>query len=140
MAMALALLRLQDTDQFLFQRRDFKTSVYPGLLTLFGGKIEHEESTRQAFLREMVEETSYSHSELSRADHVLHKCPISLSDGRTVTVDVFYVEVSRPPAYVYEGAGAESFTLEEVLSREDLAEVTRLTITEVIDNGDGAPV
>jgi len=131
MAMSLALLRIVNSSNLVFQRRDFQTTVYPGLLTFFGGRIEEGESPLEAFHREVGEETSYSPDDLRGVHALLLHHIVTLADGRNVQASLFEATVDDQPEYVYEGSGAELHSIEAALDRTDLAEIARTLIKDL---------
>jgi 8-oxo-dGTP pyrophosphatase MutT (NUDIX family) len=131
--MSLILLRIQDSPRIVFQRRDHNTDVYPGLLTFFGGRIDGGESPREACIRELSEETSLREVNLTEFEPLLLDVPFTLPNSRVVQVHLFSAKIHDADFSTFEGAGAEVFTIDEVLIRSDVAEVARLLLQRVQD-------
>ena len=102
------------------QRRTKDASYAPGRLGIFGGWVEKGETVDECLIREIKEETSLNTDSLNITfikDFVIPAGPDFDRDRH------FYLyETSVPDLTfeVYEGDGAEAFTLEELMKREDL--------------------
>lgn len=113
---AVAFLRLPD-GRFVMQRRGKDAPTNPGKLGLFGGHVEDEEPSA-AILRELREETSLEPYKLQIA--FFKRC-----DG-TDTAYFYYTGIVRALDFeVFEGDGAEAYTRQELLERDDIAYSTK---------------
>ena len=132
MGVALTVLRLRETGQLVFQRRDHRTRVYPGLLTFFGGSIEPGESPVEAARREVNEETSV---DLPGTDALreLGSRVVDLPLTGPTTVHLFEAVIDSADLAVYEGAGAETYSRAEALRLDDLADHARRLLADLVD-------
>ena len=51
--------------EYLLQKRDSKTRLFPNNWTLFGGRVEKNETTQEAIIRELKEEISIKKKQIS---------------------------------------------------------------------------
>lgn len=126
--LALAQLKVEKTNTYIFQRRDGKAPTSPHRLGWFGGHIEEGESPRVAIERELGEETSLNISRLIfNTPDVLEVPPIHASSRRLTVVHLFetIVKPSEINFIVHEGSGSEIYTNEELLLRNDVAQTVR---------------
>lgn len=108
---AAAILITKDSKVVL-QRRTDDDPFKPNKLALFGGHMEGNETPDEAVERELGEETS-----LGKLEFTL----LAEQHWYVASVDDANFEV-------YEGAGAESFDLDEALARDDLSFSTRYAL------------
>jgi 8-oxo-dGTP pyrophosphatase MutT (NUDIX family) len=127
---AVTILILPD-KQVVLQRRDFNTQVSPGLLGLFGGSVEGEESFFQAACRELKEETSLAVDELNISSLGEIEIPSSQGKPEPRMFHVFLANLESSNFEVYEGVGLEVFDLENVLDRIDLAPSARVILEKI---------
>jgi len=96
-----------------------KTADHPtkaNQLALFGGHIENGETPEQALQRELKEETSLPGLKV-----------------RKIAEQHWYVaDIESADFEVYEGAGAETFTIAEALGRDDLTYSTRYAVERLM--------
>ena len=109
---SVAVMRHKDGD-YIFQRRDFNTKNSPGKLGLFGGHIENEEP-RTALLRELSEECSLK---VNKDDLKF----ITIKIYRGLVVFYYLLEVKEKEFEVYEGAGKEVLSIEQIKAADDMA-------------------
>jgi 8-oxo-dGTP diphosphatase len=105
----------------VLQRRDLRTNVSPGLLGLFGGHIEPGESPEAAIRRELSEETSLDVSKLA-IEHI-GDTELPHPNDRTIMRKLYFYKaaIDSDDFDVFEGAGAETYSVEELKKRRDLA-------------------
>jgi 8-oxo-dGTP pyrophosphatase MutT (NUDIX family) len=106
-----AILITRDGNVVL-QRRTKDDLTKPGMLALFGGHMEEEETPDQAIEREISEETSLK----------------KLVFEKLAEQHWYVARIDEADFNVYEGAGAEVFTLESALARTDLSYSTRYAL------------
>lgn len=77
--------------RYLLQRRDdIPNILFPGMIGLFGGHIEGEESAHEAVRREVAEETGY---EAPQQDYMsLMTCVVPLPDGSRLDETLFLLD------------------------------------------------
>jgi hypothetical protein len=132
--LALAQINIDGTDKNIFQRRDGKAPTSPYRLAWFGGHIDRDIdiSPLAAIVRELGEETSLdverqvTINEMSR-----HRVPAEYSSSKeAVKVYLFRTAIKLENANfeVLEGSGAERFTNEELLQRNDVAMTVRFIL------------
>lgn len=127
----IALLVLPD-GRLAFQRRDGGTKISPNKLALFGGHIEPGEQPQQAIYRELSEETSLKllESEIVPAGDykIMH---VDLG-GEEFHYHLYRVDVADANFSVYEGSGAEVYTAQEALERDDITNSARRAIVNFL--------
>lgn len=129
--LAIALLQLPN-GEFMFQRRTDDAPTSPGLLGCFGGHIEPQETPQEAVVRELGEETDL---ELEDKDFKL----LLESDvpGRGEEIEthsyVFLAHVATAEFKVFEGKWSEAHSLDQLLSRGDVAHTTRYLLECIIE-------
>ncbi len=126
------LFQLPD-GKFVLQRRTKDASYGAGLLGIFGGWVEDGETADQCLIREIKEETSLNTDTLdikAIADFVI-PAGEDLLEARH-----FYLYVGNVDSLdfeVYEGEGAEAYTLSELNNRDDLTASARYTFDNIIN-------
>lgn len=105
----------------VFQRRTQDAPTNPGKLGLFGGHIEWGESPMQALIREICEETGI----VSTASDIKFMTKLGSEGGY---VFVFKAAILNADFPVYEGDGAEVYTVAEALARDDLTHNTHKAV------------
>ena len=118
---SVAVLELPNSSICL-QRREDSAPNNAGMLTLFGGHLEGDETPLDCMERELLEEISLIVDGKSINHLFDHTATIA---GRIVTLHCFLVKVPLDDFEVYEGAGTETYTVDEILSRNDVVEVDR---------------
>jgi 8-oxo-dGTP diphosphatase len=120
-----SLLRLPD-GRLILQRRTKDAPTNPGKLGLFGGGVEAGETSEQAARRELSEETNLDTADLHFVLGAKVKLKNDLQQGPTwQLVSIFVVDVPHADFEIYEGDGAESYTVQELTMREDLTNVAK---------------
>ena len=116
---AFAYLRLPDGTCAL-QRRTNDEPVSPGLLSFFGGHIEADETSHDAIVREISEETSLDlkHGDFKKLLTVKFD-PRGTNKEKEYTL--FVADTNRENFEVYEGEGSEVYSIDELLQRDDVA-------------------
>ena len=119
--------RLPD-DKLVLQRRTNDAPNAPGKLGSFGGRVEESEAAYECLVREIAEETSLNSDVLS----------IKLVTDFTMPADEvynfkrhFYIYEARIKSLdfeVFEGSGAEAYSVEELRSRDDLTSSAASTL------------
>lgn len=113
------LLKLPD-DRIVLQRRTDDALYAPGKLGMFGGHVEPGETPDECIHRELAEEISLK----IKFDDVHLKSDLIIEKSGYYPEDrhFFAYEAAVPSLdfEVYEGKGAEAFTLEQIRSRTDL--------------------
>lgn len=109
----------------ILQRRTPGARYGGGLLGTFGGGVEDGETPRECIEREVGEETSLDLSDIGIefvADFVM---PASDAFPQGRHFHLFRGRVKNLEFAVYEGVGAEAYTVDELASREDLVSSAR---------------
>ena len=122
MAFALIIPIVNSTGDYVFQRRTDDAPTDAGLLGLFGGSIETDETPLEAAFRELKEETSLDVSVedlqlVIDADMPTLKGPIH--------AHVFTVSIRETTLEVYEGTGFEVLSKDAFLKRVDTSKGAR---------------
>ena len=110
----------------VLHRRDEKAPTSPNLLGLFGGHAEEDETPEATARRELAEEISLDVTRLTLQQ--IGKF-LLIQDGQEVQFTTYRTIVPTTEFEVYEGVGAEIYSIEEALARQDLTRSTRITIT-----------
>lgn len=116
------LLVLPD-GRLVLHRRGKDAPTDSGLLSIFGGHAEPGESPEQTALREVKEETSISY------DLKLEPLGSYVSDGKKFYT--FRAPIKDEDFKVYEGVGAEVYTVQESKKLKDLAGPARFALTKI---------
>ncbi len=128
---AVSLLELPNKE-YIFQRRTSDAPTSPGLLGLFGGHRESSDGTvLEAVQRELGEETSLN---LTKDDflYITAERETSPSGEGGRQYHLFLAKVSDVDFEIFEGAGKEVYSLDEAITRSDIASGARLLIEKVI--------
>jgi 8-oxo-dGTP pyrophosphatase MutT (NUDIX family) len=124
----LILFKLPD-GRIVLQRRTQDAPYGAGLLGIFGGWVEANETVDKCLLREIEEETSLDITKLR---------PILITDfiiksSKDFDQDRhFYLYEALIDSMGYEGDGAEAFTLDQIKQRKDLTGSAQFTFKEVL--------
>jgi hypothetical protein len=119
--------------RYLFQRRDDKAPTAKNQLACLGGDIEpcDQGSPRMAAWREMCEESSI----LSDPQSLQFLGRVSIAwSGPLLVVHVYRLPLQSPDIEIYEGLGAELYTLEKLQERTDVSFVTQHLLPLLIEN------
>lgn len=113
------LFRLPE-DKYVLQRRTKDAPRGAGMLGFFGGWVEKGESPDECVKRELEEETSLDNTMVKlkpTGDFILPASEHFPDDRHFYMYDAV---VDNLHFDVYEGDGAEAYTLDELRSRNDL--------------------
>ena len=108
------ILVLKD-GRLVMQRRDAGAPADANKLSLFGGHFETHETPHVALIRELGEETSLSLNSLKFK--LLMRHPLHGHDN----CYVYLTHIKDSHFKVFEGKGAEVYSVEELLTRNDLS-------------------
>ncbi len=130
---AFAYLRLPD-GKGSFQRRTDDAPVSPGLLSFFGGHIEAGETSHDAIVREINEETSLDlkHQDFRKLLTVRFD---PRGENKEKEYTLFVADTHSENFEVYEGEGSEVHSIDELLQREDVAPGTTNVIQLATQKG-----
>lgn len=127
---AIILFKLPD-GKVVLQRRTKDAPYGPGLLGIFGGWVEEGETVDECLVREIKEETSLDIDNLgikSISDFVM---PASEDFDKDRHFYLYEGNVASLDFEVYEGDGAEAFTVSELNERGDLTVSAKYTFDHV---------
>jgi 8-oxo-dGTP pyrophosphatase MutT (NUDIX family) len=125
-----SILFVLPDGRLILQRRTNDAPYGPGLLGLFGGKVEIGETFDECLRREVVEETNLSPNELNIELIGDFTLPKSKDFNEMRHFYLFKSEVMDLNFEVYEGTGSEAYTVDELKHRTDLI----ISAQYVIDN------
>jgi 8-oxo-dGTP pyrophosphatase MutT (NUDIX family) len=135
---AFVALELPD-GRIVVQRRGKEAPVSPGLLGFFGGHIEKGEEPLQAATRELKEETSLNFKDLEFiATYTIDKDTLNRLRRRSSLAkdeyqyNLFKLKIDKPNFQVYEGVGAEVYSLQELRKREDATVSTDYAVNNLL--------
>ena len=115
-----AILRLPN-GSLVFNRRAEDDSQAGGLIGLFNGGIEQDETPEQALRRELGEETSLAAGELVLRHLASFEFPAQEAEGHEGgTSDIFLVDIPDDTFEPREG-GKITLSYDEAMARPDLA-------------------
>lgn len=104
----------------VLQRRTTDAPFGPGCLGTFGGGVQEGETPRECIEREVGEETSLHVSDMDIKFVADFAMPPSDAFPQGRCFHLFKGKVTNLEFTVYEGSGAEAYTIDELGSREDL--------------------
>ncbi len=130
---AVAVLRLPD-GRIVFQRRGIEAPTSAGLLGLFGGHVEPEDTgSQQTIIRELDEEISLDIASLSPQYINSFEYDADVGKGPNhYKFSAYEVAVPTEKFEVYEGVGSEVYTRDEALTRDDLTISARHILEELV--------
>lgn len=128
---SLILLTLTD-GRIVFQRRTKDAPVSPGLLGLFGGKVEAGETFDEAMDRELEEETSLKVQDLNIGFVQEYTLDFKGTKVEPSTFHLYWAELANADFEVYEGDGAEVYSKSEALSRSDLTPSAAYVLNNIL--------
>jgi len=117
---AVAML-IDKNGNLVMQRKDAWAPISPNMLAFFGGHIEEGEDPLNTLLRELDEETSLDIKGLK--PEFIFEQVVENKDNKIRPVATFFlykVVVEDDNFEVYEGAGAETYSLNELVKRNDI--------------------
>ncbi len=117
----------------VLQRRDEKTDVSPGLLSLFGGHVEAGETPEEAMYRELSEETSLDVPSLSISSAGSAELPHPNDPAMTRTMYFYKAAIDSDDFDVFEGEGSETYSITELKGRQDLGSSVVYAINHLKD-------
>lgn len=115
----LVLFELPD-NRIVLQRRTQDAPYGAGKLGIFGGWLEENETPLEGLKREIVEETSLDLSLLDIKFLTDLSMPASSDFPQNRHFYLYSTKITDMRFEVYEGDGAEAFSLEEIHQRQDL--------------------
>ncbi|OGZ35000.1 MAG: hypothetical protein A2174_02495 [Candidatus Portnoybacteria bacterium RBG_13_41_18] len=119
-----ALIRDKE-GKFIFQERDAKTNINPGMITPFGGAIEKGESDLDALVREIGEELNLEINRLKT--FVIGRFKSHAFQNKYI--NLFYIDdINSKKIKIQEGKEIVNFSLEEALSNSKVTEFTKNVI------------
>jgi 8-oxo-dGTP diphosphatase len=130
---AAALLILPD-GRVVLQRRSKDAAISAGKLGFFGGHVEPGETSDAAIKREMAEETSLDVEQLSLECMRELNLSAQVTGNDDVHFDVYRARVANGDFGVYEGDGAEVYSISEALARDDLTASARTVLAATKEN------
>jgi mutator protein MutT len=125
---AAGLFRLPD-GRIVLNRRSQDSPVSGGLLAFYGGHIDEGERPEQAVKREISEETSLDVDGLKIEFLARYK----IKEATDKEFFLYEVHVPKADFEVYEGDGSETFSRNEILSRQDIALSVRYALENIIN-------
>lgn len=128
---AIVALTLPD-GRLALQRRTQDAPYAPGKLGLFGGWVEDGETPDECIKREVEEETSLKVSNLAFVAAGQFTLPASSAFPKDRRYFLYKAAIENADFDVYEGDGAEIYTLEEAKQRDDLTPSNEYAIREMI--------
>lgn len=126
---SIALLRLPDS-RIVFQRRDPAARIGPGKLGFFGGHVEKGETFDEAIRRELKEETSLGGDSPPLSLILTYQLESDIGEG-IVAFHLYEALVESSTFEVYEGQGAEVYSREEALKRDDLTTSVKYALEHI---------
>lgn len=125
-------LTLPNGDLVL-QRRAEDIKINPGLLSFFGGHIEDGETADDAMKRELSEETSLNVSKLN-IDYFASKEFVDPENPKVIDVKahLYKTTIDDDNFEVYEGQRAETYSLTDLKTRQDLASATKFFVDHFV--------
>jgi 8-oxo-dGTP pyrophosphatase MutT (NUDIX family) len=125
----IAVLKLPG-GKIVFQRRGKEAPLSPGKIGLFGGHIEENEHHQEAIVRELKEETNLAVDKLKYID--TFSIPTYDGPDKENTYYLYEMEIPNLNFEVFEGVGAEGYSKEEALKRDDLTNSARYSLENFI--------
>lgn len=126
------LFKLPD-GKLVLQRRTKDAPYGAGLLGIFGGWVEKGETVDECLIREIKEETSLDTDHLDIKSITDFVIPASEDFDKDRHFYLYVGNVDSLDFEVYEGDGAEAFTLSELHKRNDLTASAKYTLDNVIE-------
>ncbi|HBO65014.1 TPA: hypothetical protein DD425_03585 [Candidatus Saccharibacteria bacterium] len=127
----LILFKLPD-GRVVLQRRTKDAPYGAGLLGIFGGWVEEGETTDECLIREIKEETSLNTDDLDIKSITDFVIPASEDFDKDRHFYLYEGDIDSLGFEVYEGDGAEVFTLFELNERNDLTASAKYTFDHII--------
>ena len=125
------LLKLPD-GRIVMNRRDKDAPTSQNLLSFFGGHIEDGESPLIAAQRELHEETSIDIDNLKFKHEFALEIPDRKDPSKVgIYYNLFSVNIESAEFDVFEGVGSETYTLHDLVKRDDLSFTTRVALEKL---------
>jgi ADP-ribose pyrophosphatase YjhB (NUDIX family) len=125
------LFKLPD-GKFVLQRRTKDAPYGAGLLGIFGGWVEEGEAVTECLIREIKEETSLNTDDLEIKSITDFVIPASEDFDKDRHFYLYEGLIDSLDFEVYEGDGAEAFTISEISERSDLTASAKYTVDHII--------
>lgn len=116
----IVLFQLPD-GRVVLQRRTDDAPYAAGKLGIFGGWVEAGETPYQCVVREIKEETDLNPDGLNLKSVKDFVIPASVDFDKDRHFFLYSAQVENSDFKVYEGKGAEAFSIKELKERNDLA-------------------
>lgn len=113
------------------QRRTKDAPYGPGKLNIFGGWVEQGEAVYECLIREIQEETSLDTSKLIISPLTNFIIPASKDFDKERHFYLYQTNVEDMSFKIYEGDGAEAFSLDELKTRTDLTGSAEFSINNL---------
>lgn len=126
------LFKLPD-GRVVLQRRTKDAPYGAGMLGIFGGWVEEGETVDECLIREIKEETSLDTDALNIRPITDFVIPSSNDFNKDRHFYLYEGDVENLDFSVYEGDGAEAFTVHEAISRPDLLVSARYAFEHAYD-------
>jgi 8-oxo-dGTP pyrophosphatase MutT (NUDIX family) len=123
---ASAWLVLPD-GRVVLQRRDGKARISANLLSSFGGGVEDGEKPEETIRRELSEETSLDVSKLNLRP-LFDVEWVHPETKEVVSDSIFKASIPSLNFQVFEGVGAEAYSLDELYKRDDISVVVEAVL------------
>lgn len=124
------LFKLPD-GRVVLQRRTKDAPYAPGLLGVFGGWVEEGETVDECLIREIKEETSLDTDNLGIKFITDFVVRASKDFDKERRFFLYEGRIDGLDFEVYEGDGAEAFTMSEVKERSDLTGSAKYTFDHI---------
>ena len=125
------LFRLPD-NKLVLQRRTKDAPYGAGLLGIFGGHVEANETPDQCVLREIKEETNLNTDKLGLRSITNFILPASKDFNKDRHFFLYEGNIDDDTFDVYEGDRAEAYTINELKNRDDLTGSARYTFDNIL--------
>jgi 8-oxo-dGTP diphosphatase len=119
-----ALLVLPD-GRIVLQRRTKDAPTGAGKLSFFGGAMDEGETPLMAVRRELGEETDLPIDSLEFVPAVSIVTSKDEGSDEKWRANIFRVEIETLDFKFFEGDGAEAYSVDEIMQRQDLTTVAR---------------
>lgn len=130
---ALILFRLPD-GRVVLQRRTKDAPYGAGLLSTFGGWVEQGETVEECLMREIKEETSLNTDDLNIRPITDSVIPAGEDFDQDRHFYLYECNVANLDFNVYEGDGAEAYTISELHKRDDLTASAKYALDNVAED------
>jgi 8-oxo-dGTP pyrophosphatase MutT (NUDIX family) len=118
--------------RLVLQRRTKDAPYAPGLLTLFGGWVEANETPLECIKREITEETNLDVNNMDIQTITDFIVPASQDFDKDRHFYLYKASIPNLDFEVYEGDGAEAFSIDELKNRPDLTGSAKYTLNNIL--------